>query len=353
MIVVIHILGKSGVLNNETSFLSSILDNSIYIIVLSCINCYGLISGYVGYREEEINHKFSSFFYLWIQVVFYGITIILILMLTGLAEIGINDFIEVLLPITRNQYWYFTAYFGVFIFSPYINKLVSVLKKEDALKCIILFGIVFSIYATFANNIGGDPFLLNEGYSSLWLIILYFVGALIKKNDWDKIFKSTKILMIVLSGCFLFSLVWRFCFGFISKIIIGSIWGEKMFMSYMSPTTVLISICLFIFFARLKLSSIIVKKLIKIFSSATFGVYLIHMQPLLVEVYLKDKFLWIANFKNIVPPLLVLTISIIILFLCLFIDICRGKIFTLLRIQNRLKKIESNIRKYFASNYIR
>lgn len=110
MIVVIHILGGGGVLNNETSFLSRILDNSIYIIVLSCINCYGLISGYVGYREEEINHKVSSFFYLWIQVVFYGIIIILILMLTGLAEIGINDFIEVFLPITRNQYWYFTAY---------------------------------------------------------------------------------------------------------------------------------------------------------------------------------------------------------------------------------------------------
>ena len=69
MIVVTHVLGKGGVRDSvagtvDVHFLQTwIIQASVYVAV----NCYALISGYVGFR---FSFKYSKVVNLWLQVAF-------------------------------------------------------------------------------------------------------------------------------------------------------------------------------------------------------------------------------------------------------------------------------------------
>ena len=69
MILILHILGNGGILKQVIPL--TIYGELIWFIEVCCfcaVNCYGLISGYVGVKAK---HKYSNLIYLWIQVFFY------------------------------------------------------------------------------------------------------------------------------------------------------------------------------------------------------------------------------------------------------------------------------------------
>lgn len=52
MVVVIYALGMGGVYGAEDSSGSIIINTFLYVLVFCYVNCYALISGYVGYRKN-------------------------------------------------------------------------------------------------------------------------------------------------------------------------------------------------------------------------------------------------------------------------------------------------------------
>lgn len=84
MIIIIHLLGKGEVLNSEYSSVAIVVDTFLYSLVLCCVNCYALISGYVGYNRNT-KYNFGSYINLWLQVVFYGIVILVIVKFSDFA----------------------------------------------------------------------------------------------------------------------------------------------------------------------------------------------------------------------------------------------------------------------------
>ena len=91
MIVVVHILNHGGVFGHEKSGAANILDTFIAALVYSCVNCYALISGFVGYRENKHNHKFTSLITIWFQVVLYGVLLTILFKFTGWADVGLKQ----------------------------------------------------------------------------------------------------------------------------------------------------------------------------------------------------------------------------------------------------------------------
>ena len=90
----------------------SIKEQVLYFFECACycaVNCYALISGYVGIRKKEL--KYSNLIYLWIQVVFYSLMSYLILMIMGDTSFSVKSFIKLFRPVFNGTYWYFTAYF--------------------------------------------------------------------------------------------------------------------------------------------------------------------------------------------------------------------------------------------------
>ena len=73
MVVMLHILGHGGILNNATSGslnygVAWLLETMAYCAV----NCYALISGFVGTKAK---YRYTNIVMLWLQVVFYTIII--------------------------------------------------------------------------------------------------------------------------------------------------------------------------------------------------------------------------------------------------------------------------------------
>ena len=90
-------------------------------------NAFILISGIVGYKTS----KYSNLLYLWLMVVFYSVGINKYV-LTYKKEFHVNqDINKLYYPMIYNLYWYYTQYFGMYLFLPVINKGISQLSRYE------------------------------------------------------------------------------------------------------------------------------------------------------------------------------------------------------------------------------
>lgn len=178
------------------------------------------------------------------------------------TTMGLKELIRRALPITSNAYWYFSAYVPVLILAPWINKFLSKLNKKEATQlAATLFG-TFSVFVLIASKIApADAFSLGYGYSALWLLILYVIGAWMKKCD-------------VISGIKT-SAAWITLAVSVAITEILRLIGVGGISSYTSPTIVINALALVIIFAKWSPKTV-ATKLIKFFAPAAFGVYLIH-----------------------------------------------------------------------------
>lgn len=345
MIVVVHIMNHGGVFGHEKSGAANIIDTFIAALVYSCVNCYALISGFVGYRENKYNHKFTSLITMWFQVVFYGVLLTILFKLTGWADVGLKHWVKAVLPVSTEYYWYFTAYVGVTLVAPYIHFLLDKMSKKAVITMCVGIFVFFSVYST-GIVILGDPFALKAGFTFVWLSALYIIGAAIKKYD-IYVNKIGGVLLSALS-CIIVTVLSKISIGWITTRLVGSPNGAMLLYNYISPTEVLLAISLLILFANIKVSSK-AAKLIGFAAPATFGVYLIHDNPLVREeviVKLGEK---IVELPGILPPFVVCGAAFVILIVCLLIDRIRIALFNVLKVKELSAKIDSLIHKVMES----
>lgn len=116
MIVMLHTLGHGGILRS-VSFLSVHYQIAwlLEVIAFGAVNTYAMISGFVS---VDSHFKISNILILWLQVLFYGILINTVFFFLLPESRNTSGWIQALFPVTRKEYWYFTAYAGVF-FSPH------------------------------------------------------------------------------------------------------------------------------------------------------------------------------------------------------------------------------------------
>ncbi len=152
--------------------------STIKLLLILCfwhINSFALISGIVGYKR----YKYSNLLYLWVCVVFYSSIIYFffkILFSNNLVNIVNLKYktINLFFPAIMRSYWYFTEYFCLYLFIPIINKGILYLNKLEIKIIIKNLLILFIIIKNFINP---NSLNFNSGYSFIWLLILYIVGA--------------------------------------------------------------------------------------------------------------------------------------------------------------------------------
>lgn len=332
MVAMLHILGHGGVLDNALPGSLSygtawFLETAAYCAV----NCYALISGYVGIKAK---YRYSSIIMLWLQVVFYTILITALFFVLNPDSVGIKEIVTAVLPVTRYTYWYFTAYFGLFILMPILNAGINALSEKQAYITVLLLVAVFSIYKTFSSVAAPvDLFNMNGGYAVIWLCVLYIVGGCIGKYDMLKKIKSL-YFGIGYVACVIFSL------GFKLVIEISGVGrGAGLFINYVSPTILLSAVCLLGLFSRLKTNET-AEKIIGFFAPASFGVYLIHEHPLIRESLMKNRFVFLADKNPLIIIGIVICAAAAIFILCTLIDRLRIAVFKCMKIKEFVSKID-------------
>ncbi len=346
MIVTMHLLKQGGVLYALDA--SSSGYGILWLLEVICfcaVNCYALISGYVG---SSSRFRLSKLVLFWLQIFFYTMIITGIFAVLRPETVNIQSWWKALFPVLSNQYWYMTCYFGLFLLLPFLNQAIEKIEEKQFTVLVGLLVIFFSVGPCILEGYpfnfpgGRNVFGVADGYSVIWLLILYLIGAYIRKNKLDERVKAWKAV-VVLVFCVL--LTWG-CILYLPEITLHR-FGESRYamnlLRYTSPTMLVTAVCFCLLFAKIQWKGKLLNKGVFFLSGTSLGVYLIHTHPLIWDYYIKDCTLYLAgeNGAFIVAKLMLLAITVYLV--CTIIEALRKTLFRLLKLDKICQKILSKI----------
>lgn len=317
--LILHCLGHGGILEtavlNSTQYKFSWL---LEIIAYPAVDLFALISGYVYYKNEKVKNILTNVIKLWIGIVFYGLIITLLFDLFSKYQIGFNDYLINIFPITNNLYWYFTAYVGLAIIMPILVKGLETLDETTAKKIFWLIIIVFSVFDKIVNR-----FVLSNGYSFIWLVLLFVLGALIKKCNIGKNITNIKAFIVIV---IMFAITYLYrIYGFEFQIFEIQI-NKEFFVNYTSITILISSILLLIIFSRFNFNDK-ASKIINGISASVFYVYVINENKFIRDKIIVGLFSKYANESVLKIYAYVLGFSIAFFILAVIVDKVRMLMF--------------------------
>ena len=330
-VIYVNIISQGKGIDKYNEYKNKINKSKTYAFFHS--NAYGVISGIVGYKST----RYSNLLYLWLCVVFYSVGIHYYYYLKYKRDtyIGIELYKEYY-PVIYNRYWYFTSYFGMFLFLPSVNKGIQYLTKPEFKALVMsIFGI-FVVWQAFM-NIKDDHFRMNGGSSTIWLLCLYITGAYIGK--YNKVYTGIKRYIVSFIYLFLFLVL---CYIFNEYSNINLEFSGKYLNNFIKRLTSdnLNSAIKFeqafflaLFFLQLKYNYYL-SKLITFIGPLTFAVYLIHANPIVYDKYIPTIMngeSYDLTFNEIMLMFILKCIKIFVG--CIIIDYLRHLLFTILKIR--------------------
>lgn len=205
-IIIIHILMQGGALSayfNNGLRASYYFLNTVYVIVYCGVNCFALVSGYVGWQNTFKPEKIIK---LWANVIFWSVGVSLILFVFNKDFFSVKEVVSMFLPLIRGRYWFFNAYFVVFMFSPLLNHLIRTLTKENFQYFLFAATFVFCVVPFLA--LGNDVLRMQSGFEFSWLMVMYLVGGYFSK--YPVTIKKPYKCIVALTGIALLNFVFKY-----------------------------------------------------------------------------------------------------------------------------------------------
>ena len=218
MVAVLHTLGQGGILGSfKQGDLSFSIAWFLETAAFGAVDCFALISGYVGYHSH---FRYKKGLRLWFQTFFYTLGITILFAIFMPEAVTKDQWIAAFFPIMKKQYWYITAYSGLFILIPILNRAIVNLSGRELLKICLAIFVVFSLIPTLLNE---TVFGLGGGYSAIWLLLLYICGGF-----WGK-YHEICLTHLPLGFHFLSvcSIFYSFLFPFLGYIPVLLPFGKK------------------------------------------------------------------------------------------------------------------------------
>ena len=332
-VLTLHVLGHCGVLNGawRTGVFHYRIAYFLEIAAYCAVNCYALISGFVGIKSK---YKYTNIIMLWLQVFFYTGIITLIFSFAYPETVQADQIWNALFPATKNQYWYFTAYFVMSFFIPVFNYAVEHLPRRKMRAIVIASVILFSVIPTlFKTELFGTPMgsvnYISGGYNMMWLSVLYVMGAYISKYEcFSRVKVRTSLLIYLLAV----ALTWVLKFH--TK-------NGGVTVNYISPTILISAVALLVGFSKLRLRPF--RRIIFFLAPGAFGVFLIHSHPLIWTTFMQGRYEHFGAYPAWQMLLSVLLAVICLYLVCTAIDLLRHYFFKLIRMRKGVEFLEKKI----------
>lgn len=313
--------GRNGLsINNAALWL-------LYLISNWCNIIFGMVSGYLMYTKRPKANRVCE---IWLETFFYSVLCFLVLVFSLHIRVTHTQILNAIFPILRNRYWYLTAYFEMLIFVPLMNIVIRHIPRNTALismllffVCIIVLPLIFSPRKNFFN--------LGSGKNAFGLMLFYFMGAYIRKFKLDQLFmKKTwwKVLVTTLA------VGWISKFGLaLIKLHFGWRINPNLLVkgTNISPVALIGAFTCFCIFKNINFNERW-HHLLKLFSAASLGVYLIHM-----AVYPILQYQVMLPQRSKMNPFLLLGLVLLITFVidvaCSLLDLVRIYLFQVFQIK--------------------
>lgn len=330
MIALLHVLGMGGITGAAAGTSSYYPVYFMQNAAFCAVNCYALVSGYLMLGKKIKPSRISE---LWFEVFFYSVGLSAIMIAVYDEFFSARNVVYALTPIISKQYWYMTAYFLMYLFIPMMNRFAEAADKKSFTAVIA----VILVLTTGSFLIGEDGFKFSEGYSPIWLMVMYLVGAYMKKFGVGAKMKwySALLLYIISVGC-------NFALNIFLKNPMKKVFadGTVNYLTYTSPFVVSSAIFLFIFFSKLKFTKR-TEKFINYITPAALGVYLIHTHPLVFNKLMKDIAMPLVNYGTAAMIFGSIAMALAIFIICIVIDLLRIQLFRLIKINALCKRLDS------------
>lgn len=267
LIVAGHVTWQTKFSYNELNLLHRISIQALWMGGELGVWGFTLISAYF---LSQSRFKFKSLKKIWGITLFYSISIYLLLVLFRMVPINLKDVIESFLPVLTGNYWYVSAYIGMYILVPYMNLVIKHLDKKTYQKFILLMFFMFSVLP-YLKNIT----VVTNNNSVFNLVYIYFIGGYLRKYSSD--FSRDKMKYYVMF--FIGSLLLMLASIFFLDIIKPKSWF--VFLTTSSPLEALAGVFLFLIAKNVTISY---NGVINKIAASTFAVYLIHCQAIFFPI---------------------------------------------------------------------
>ena len=227
------------------------------------------------------------------------------------GQINKNDLISSPFPVSTGEYWYLNSYLLLQLLAPILNCAVESLSAPHL---GVLSGSLLAASTLFQST------GLNNGYSTMWLAVLWLTGAAIKlnKSTIDEHLNSKRLAL---------------AYFLLPLIVLVYEWNDVhvaqldpyRWLSYTNPYVVVSSICLFVLATRTNVKSQNARQVLKTASPLAFAVYVIDTSNWFFSIWLTDKFSWILNLPVLIAAPLIVIISITFFIAFLLLEFLRRK----------------------------
>jgi len=342
MVVGLHVLGQGGILYSVPSLTLKGEIVWFFEIAMYCaVDCFALISGFLGVNSKRkttrlVNMTFQIFFYCSIFSIGY-----IAYSIINNNPLELRFLVKSFFPTLLGGYWYVSAYFCLCLFAPLLDKLLD-LPRAQLKKAMIAVVVVFCCFSRLQGRVSG----LGNGYTFLWIAVLYLLGGYMAKYEPFKKW-SIKFNLLGYLACVLLTLLSKILIEIVTVKVLGRPVKTDLLVAYTSPTILLCSIFLFNIFYKVKPCNRI-KKVVTFFAPAAFGVYIIHCQPVVFEKLMKGSLAFFGSYPVYFLIPLAFAIAVGIFIFCLVIDLLRIKLFKLCRVNKCSEKIANLIDKMIS-----
>ena len=243
------------------------------------LNLFVLISGFFLCKS---NFKWQKLIKLEIEVIFYSVVIGTFFFIFYPERESLKELLGEFTPLRLCRYWFYNTYFVLILASPFINKLIFSLPKNEFRKLLLLIAtlwvfipVIPKVHAIEMSDLG-------------WFVFLYLCAAYIRIYAEDFTRKtSTYILLGVSCNVLIFiSAVLFNLLGVMDSRFTG------LFSYFFPENSLLTFACSILLFIGVSKWDIGCKKGLNLFASTAFGIYLIH------EHHVLGQFLWTDLFQN-------------------------------------------------------
>jgi surface polysaccharide O-acyltransferase-like enzyme len=335
MIILHHLISHGGLLKLFPSLCrSDVLYQSLNIICYCAVNLYGLITGYV---EVGKRYRLSRLMELWMQVAVTGLVITGAFALFSDAKPTAGDWLAAAMPLFCDSYWYFTAYFGMYLMLPVLHRMLTGLDRNRYRLLLLTCFVLFTVLPLSPRQ---SSFRLQYGYHILWLITLYATGCYFRRFGFARIGRYAVPVYI---GCMAAAMVSRCVIEAMAlrgETALHPAWLEQ----YNTPTMYLASCALLALFSRIRLGERSAR-IVEALCPMTFGVYLIHVHPLVFNRLIYRFFEHKGGMNGLALLLVVLAMGLGIYAACLALDWLRIRLFRLVGLPVLMEKAENALQR--------
>lgn len=329
LIILVHLLGKTSAVNDVAR--NSLFYYLIWFLYGACGMGNNVLIIVSGYFWNKTRFKLNKILELWFRVFFYSVALTLVAKYVMKIEL-ISGLRQACLPLINSEYWFFSAYVGLYLLIPYLKKMIENLEQLEYKKLLLVLTGLFSLVPT----LFGCNSWLNDGGSLgiVWFVYLYLIGAYIQKYKREK--KNIYWIKIMMAMLLIAPSV---------KVILENIKLDHLFkrniemlFSSNSLFCVVASITLFYFFLNIEINKNKIRKIADYLGQGCFGVYLLHNNRNIAHYMWKklNAYYWVVERNNL---FVLLFICILVFVVCNIIEHARAFVFTKLCVNKNIDKM--------------